>query len=88
MPNRNTANSPMSPKKYDSTYRKNFSRIVKENKEKLGMSGPAPVNKKGQMSKAYERLVNQAIRETNKELGYTQAQAIRFQNSILKKKKK
>ena len=85
--NKTSSKNGMSPQKYDAAYRKNFARIVKENKDKLGMSGPAPVDNAGKISKAYERLVNQAVRETNRELGYTQKQAIRAQTAELAKKK-
>tara|TARA_B100001939_G_C16531174_1_gene442157 strand:+ start:129 stop:386 length:258 start_codon:yes stop_codon:yes gene_type:complete len=72
----------MSPKKYDAAYRKNYAKLVRENRAKLGPSGPPPG------AESYKKLVDQAVKETNKELGYTQTQAIKFQQSILKEESK
>lgn len=68
---------PMSIAKYDKAYDKNFNRLLRENSSKI-RSASEKTRGSGAGDggvKVIERLAEQARRETNKELGFTFAQA-------------
>lgn len=64
----------MSVSKYDKAYEKNYDKLLKENVTKIRK---ATSEGKGKGVKIMESLAEKARRETNKELGFTFAQASR-----------
>ena len=66
----------MSVAKYDKAYEKNYDKLLKENITKI-RKATSEGKGKGKGVEIMERLAEKARRETNKELGFTFAQASR-----------